>query len=119
DDVVAGVAQVGRGVRLHGPRADDSRVAGTRLPGDRRRRVVHRVGVPVRVADVALVLDADRMRVVRAHVPGLLALAHHLRDLSVGTADQVVRADLRTGVLEPGDRAGVAALHGVDRDLAH
>src|SRR5690606_37503716 len=81
--------------------------------------VVHRVGVPVRIADVALVLDADRVRVVRAHVPGLLAFADHLGDLAVGAADQVVGADLGARVLEPGDRAGIAALHRVDGHFAH
>src|SRR3546814_5095460 len=59
------------------------------------------------------------MRVVRTHVPGLVVLAHHLRHLSVRTADQVMRADLGARVLEPRDRAGVAALHGVDGDFAH
>src|SRR3546814_11478966 len=74
---------------------------------------------PVGVADVALVFDADRMRVVRTHVPGLVVLAHHLRHLSVRTEDQVMRADLGARVLEPRDRAGVAALPGGDGDRAH
>ena len=46
---------------------------------------------------------------------GRAVLAHHLGDLAVGAADQVVRADAVGIVLEPGDAAGVVALHGVDR----
>ena len=64
-------------------------------------------------------LDADRLGVVGpvAGVPGDVLVPHHLRHRAVGGAEQVVRAGAGGGVLEPADRAGVAALHGVDDDV--
>ena len=87
--------------------------------GQRRRRAVHRLGVPGAAGvRVALVLDADRVLVDGpvAGVPGGVAIDHLLRDLPVAGADVVMGAGLRGRVLEPGDRARVAALHVVDDD---
>src|SRR5690606_33191541 len=115
-DAAAGRALVGR-------RAGDRAVAGAEVPHQRRRGVVHRRGVPRTVVDIALVFDAERVGVVVAYVPAGVGVAHHLRDLAIGTADHVVRTDVGCGVLEPRNRAGIAALrgvkgHGADRGAA-
>src|SRR5690606_40821244 len=46
-----------------------------------------------RSLDPALVLDADRVRVGTVGVPRDAVLAHHLRDVAVGRAHDVVRRD--------------------------
>src|SRR5690606_37582720 len=68
-----------------------------------------------RSLDPALVLDADRVRVGTVGVPRDAVLAHHLRDVAVGRAHDVVRRDavLARHVV---DGALVAALGGVDDD---
>src|SRR5690606_16776562 len=63
--------------------------------GQARRGVDHGRRPVARVAGVAVVLDADGVVVVVRRMPGLVLLAHHLRDLAVGLADQVVRRHLR------------------------
>ncbi|CAM5335279.1 hypothetical protein SGRI78S_01438 [Streptomyces griseus subsp. griseus] len=78
---------------------------------------VHRLRVPGRVVDVALVLDADGRGVGAAGVPGGVLLQDRLGDLTVRGADRVVRADLRRRVLVPADGTGVRPLGGVDDHL--
>ena len=63
---------------------------------------VHRLGVPlVGMRGVALVLDADGVRVETLVVPGDVLLVDHLHDVAVARARDVVRRDLRRGILEP------------------
>src|SRR5690606_22066322 len=106
-DAAAGRALVGAG-------AADGAVLRAEAAHQRRRGVVHGGGVPGAVVDVALVLDAQGVAVLVAHVPGGVGVAHHLRDLAVGAADHVVGADVGRRVLEPADGARIAALRGVD-----
>ncbi len=97
---------------------DGDRVLGGELGDQLRRGAVHRVGVPGAVADVALVLDADRGPVVGAvaRVPGDVLLVDHLGDRAVGGADDEVGGAAGARVLEPAHRARVGALGLVDHD---
>ena len=63
----------------------------------------------------AFVLDPDRAVVPAAAVIANVAVAEHAGD-PPRVADDVVSADPRAGVLEPGDRAGLAPLDRVDHD---
>ena len=98
--------------------AGDARVACTEIAHDACGGVVHRRCVPAAVVDKTFVLDAQRVGVVGACVPGLVALANQLGDLAIRASHNVVRADLRSRIAQPGDCTGVAALGGVDHCLA-
>ena len=82
------------------------------------RRAVHRVGHPGADVRPRFVLDPDAagVHVAVAGVPGLVLLAHHLRDVAVARADDVVRRPSRGWVAEPLERSRVRALGGVDDD---
>ncbi|MFO0635788.1 MAG: hypothetical protein U0168_23350 [Nannocystaceae bacterium] len=83
------------------------------------RLAIHLPGVPAGVVDEALVLDADRDRVLAADVPGLVGQLHHLRDLAVAAAHAEVRRDVGVGVEKPVDAALVEPLHRVHDDVLH
>ena len=69
--------------------------------GQQGRARVHLPGVPSRLVDEALVLDADRVGVGAPDVPGLVGQLDHLRDLAVLAAHAKVGRDVGRRVLEP------------------
>ena len=83
---------------------------------EQRRAAVLRVRVEDALAQIELVLDADRPGVRVARVVRGVGLGDKLRDLTVPRANEVVRARLRAGPAEPVDGRRVRAIGLVDHD---
>ena len=88
--------------------------AGADVFHDVRRRLIHVRGEIGGNVPVGLMLDADCVAISHPHMPRLIRFAHHLGDLPVHGADDVMGGDLRIAVLEPGDGTRVRSLRVVD-----
>ena len=85
------------------------------------RGTVHRFGKPARIADEALVFEADARLVLGpvARVPGDVLFPDRMSNRVVGGADGVVGRDLRFGVPKPVYGACPGAPRDVDHDLVY
>ena len=82
-------------------------------------RLIHRLGEKLPDVAVGFVLNANGIAVGGAGMPSLVGLAHHLRDLSVNGADDIMRRDLCFTILEPADAARVGAFGVMNDHRAH
>ena len=64
-------------------------------------------------------LNANGVAVGRARVPSLVFFTHHLGNLSIGRADDIMRRDLSIAILEPTDAACVTTFCIMDYDPTH
>ena len=100
------------------PAVDRDQVLDRQVRRELGGRAVHRVRQPAADVDPCLVLDPDAavVDVAVSGMPGLVLLPHHLRDVPVARADDVLGGRVRARVAEPLERPRVRALGRVDHD---